>query len=113
MPGKRGNTNALKHGLYSKHISIQDDIELIPMSGDQNPDELALARVSLAHVLDKRAASKTDDDYLRWDAAAAQWLNRINNMTEHNAIMGKDSRTAFVTILEYIRVANAAQHLKP
>jgi hypothetical protein len=31
-----GNTNALKHVLYSRHISIQYDVELEPMAFDQS-----------------------------------------------------------------------------
>jgi hypothetical protein len=111
MPGKRGNTNALKHGLYSKHISVIDEAGLQPMKTDQNLDELALCRVMLAQVLDKRADAMTEKSFLKWDAAAGAWIERISSLIHNNAILGRDSRTAFVTIMDYIRTANDEQKI--
>lgn len=112
MPAKPGNTNALKHGLYSKHISVSQTAEMKGMAADQNRDELALARAQLARLLDKQSEAKDLKTYLALEDKIILMLGAINNMTQHNAILGRDTRTAFVTILDYIRVANDRQGVK-
>lgn len=112
MPAKPGNTNALKHGLYSRHISVKQDAAMKTMPADQNRDELALARAQLANLLDKRDEVADLKDYLAIEEKIILLLGTINSMTQHNAILGRDTRTAFVTILDYIRVNNDRQGVK-
>lgn len=75
MPGKRGNTNAVKHGIYVKHFNEQDIKDLRKMPFDDLRQEIAYLRVSL----DRLAAlikNTTDDD------AKARYYNVATNTAQ-------------------------------
>jgi hypothetical protein len=112
MAPKKGNKNALKHGLYSKHISVIDDVELLPMSGTSNADELALARVRLDTCLLKQKSATKREDWLAYENAIIALISQIAGMVHANAVLGKDQRAAFVSILDMIRVTNDKQDVK-
>ncbi|HEY5903741.1 MAG TPA: hypothetical protein VIU39_14410 [Anaerolineales bacterium] len=107
-----GNANALKHGLYSRHISIRDGEEMEGMAHDSNQPELAIARTRLEACLKRVEETTTLAEFLSLDAAIQGWVEKIGNMVHRNAILGRDTRTAFVTILDYIRVNNDRQGVK-
>ena len=109
--GQPGNTNALKHGIYSQHISIQDDEEVDTMPLDINNDELTFARVRLKSCILKQAAA-SPDDWLSYEKAITLYLSRIVSMIHHNAVLGGDRKTGFVTVLEMIRQINEEQNVK-
>lgn len=110
--GQPGNQNALKHGLYSKHISLREDEALDQMAQDKNQDELALARVRLGRCLLKQAATVRHSEWLAYEHAIQGYLEKIANMTHQNAILGTDKRSSFTTVLEMIRVVNRWQHVR-
>ena len=94
-PRKRGaqpgNTNNLKHGIYSRHISIQADDDIEAMPEDQNHAELAMARARLVACLD-RQSSAPPEDWLTYEKAIAQYLLAISKFVHNNAVLGKDER---------------------
>ena len=106
-----GNTTALKHGLYSSHISIQDDEELESMSLDQSQHELALARVRLKECI-ARQQSAPAGEWHKYERAIGRYLSIIVNLTNKNAILGRDRKIAFVTVMEMIRQMNERQDVK-
>ena len=103
-----GNTNALKHGLYSRHISVQVSHAVDGMSADQNHDELALTRARLDQVLDLQRGAPPEL-WLAYEKVVAHYLQQIATLVRANALLGRDSRTSFVTVLEMIRQVNEQQ----
>src|SRR3990172_9487176 len=109
--GQPCNKNRLKHGIYSEHISVQDDEQLGSMAHDKSEHELALARVRLKQCMAKQD-SAPPEEWLRYEKAIAHYLAVIVNLTNRNALLGRDSKTAFVTVMEMIRQVNEQQHVK-
>ena len=50
MGAPKGNSNALKHGLYAKHFNPEEVTELRRMSPDDYRHEIALMRVAVRNV---------------------------------------------------------------
>ncbi len=109
--GQPGNTNALRHGLYSRHISAQDHAELASMSLERNDQELALARVRLKECILKQQGAPPED-WIRYEKAISHYISIIVANTNKNALLGRDSQAAFVTVLEMIRQVNEEQGVK-
>jgi hypothetical protein len=107
--GPAGNTHDLKHGLYSRHISVRDDEEMETMEEDKSAAELAVARSRLADCLTRQETVTDPAEWLALDAAMQGWVGKIAIMTHRKAVLGKDTRMAFVTIMDYIRTANEKQ----
>lgn len=100
-----GNQNHLKHGIYSRHISVAADNEIQAMPQDQNQDELALARARLVACLEKQKDAPPED-WLIYERAISQYLLAIARFINNNAVIGKDHKTSLVTVLEMIRQLN-------
>jgi hypothetical protein len=117
MPASRrrgaqpGNTNNLRHGIYSQHISVQVGEQLQSMPPDQNYDELALARTRLAECMEKQK-SAPPEDWLLYERAITHYLGVISRYVNQNAVLGKDRSASFVTVLEIIRQANEASDVR-
>jgi len=113
MPAKKGNKNALKHGIFAKRIEVVADIkELGSMSNDSNEAELAHARALLADCSDKRNKAKIDDDRLKWDYACRHWSEVISNMIFRNLNKSETEMMIFNTLLDAVRAANDKQHVQ-
>ena len=109
--GQPGNTNNLKHGIYSQHISVQDDEQAEGMPFDINNDELTFARVRLKScIIQQQAASP--EDWLSYEKAITLYLGKIVSMIHHNAFLGGDQKTAFMTVMEMIRQVNEEQNVQ-
>ena len=107
MSKKKGNTNAFKHGIFAKRIAVIDNVEGIEnMKADDNGAELAHARAMLADCSDRRHASLTTDDRLKWDYACRHWSEVIDSLTNHNANRGESEVMIFETLLDAMRAAN-------
>ncbi len=104
----RGNHNRLTHGLYSQHISAQVESDLAGMSTDRTVDEIALLRYRLHWALDRQAKSPPAQQ-LSWEHVISDYLYRIATLINRNALLGRDSRSSFVTVLEMIRQVNEKQ----
>lgn len=62
----KGNTNALKHGFYSRRFRQQDINDLDTLSGSELPSlgsELALLRVALSRTFEQAQAGGEDTDW--------------------------------------------------
>ncbi len=112
---QRGNTNALKHGLYSEHISSLNgphgEHQLDAMPPDKNDSELALVRVLLKDLLKKRETA-SGQEWFKYERAIEHYLDKIISMTHKNAILGRDGSTSLVTVMAMIRQINEEQDVR-
>ena len=106
--GQPGNQNRLKHGLYSKQVSLEDSQMLNTMSADLIEHELTLARVRLKTCLDKQL-SAPPEDWLTYERAIAHYLGLIASVIHKNASRKAHGGDAFQTVLEMIRQVNEEQ----
>lgn len=119
MSGKKGNKNALKHGIFSKFTAVIDtDDQLEKMSTDKNTAELAYARARLAAAqkeLDNAGAKyKTPagiwiDPKIQWDAACRHWTEIIGRLINNNVNKGETETMVFESLMEAVRAANDKQ----
>ena len=106
-----GNTNALKHGIYSRCISVTEDEELEPMPLDKSQHELALTRVRLMQCIQKQQEASAGD-WLAYEKAIAYYLRIIVSLTTRNALLGQNRKTAYITVMEMIRQVNEEQDVR-
>jgi hypothetical protein len=105
-----GNQNNLRHGIYSRHISIQAEADVDSMPHDQNQDELALARARLVACLEKQKDAPPED-WLIYERAISHYLLAIATFIRNNAVLGRDQKTSAVTVLEMIRQVNERENV--
>jgi hypothetical protein len=105
-----GNQNRLSHGIYARHISIEANDDIRGMPEDRNQDELALARARLVACLDKQLHAP-GEDWLFYEKTIAQYLLTISKFIHSNAVLGKDLKQSFVTVLEMVRQLNEREHV--
>jgi hypothetical protein len=105
------NINHLKHGLYSHHISVKDEQDLVPMSQDETTDELALARVRIKRCLDKQG-SVSEQDWLSYEKAVSHYLGQVITMLHKNSMFGRDNKQALLTVMDFIHQANEDQNVQ-
>ena len=110
---KKGNKNALKHGIFSKRIAVVADIEeLEGMSNDSNEAELAHARAMLADSSDRRNQALTNNDRIQWDYACRHWSEVIDGMIYRNLNKGETELMIFTNLIDAVRAANDKQNVK-
>lgn len=92
MPAPKGNTNALKHGLYAKRIRKEVKNELRWMLADDLTHEIFAARLLLAQMYDE--FEKAGDDVelkTKITTAYALLLTTLNSsMRTHAFLTGKE-----------------------
>lgn len=96
VPGKTGNTNALKHGLYAKQFTDAERKLLKQMPESDLRQEIALLRVVVDRVLTAFAAIEDDADALAKTATAltAAVLALNTTMRTHALLSGDYSPLA-------------------
>jgi hypothetical protein len=105
-----GNQNNLRHGIYSRHISLQAEDDVDSMPDNQNQNELALARSRLVACLEKQKDAPPED-WLVYERAISQYLLAIATFIRNNAVLGRDHKAAMVTVLEMIRQVNEKENV--
>ena len=105
-----GNTNHLKHGIYSRHISVEDNEELDTMSQVSPTAELALARNRISKCLEKEG-SISGAEWAVYERAISYYITQINNMLRQNALLGSDNKEALLTVMDFVHQANEDQHV--
>ena len=109
--GQPGNSNALKHGVYSQLISIPDDENAETMARDNTIDELTFARVRMKTCILQQQASPPED-WLSYEKAANLYLGKIVSMIHHNSVFGSGKQDALMTVMEMIRQVNEAENVQ-
>jgi hypothetical protein len=107
--GQPGNQNRLKHGLYSKKLSMEDTEQLESMSLYLTQHELALARVRLKTCLEKQLIA-APEDWLTYERAIARYLHDIVSSIHQNA-KNNNRSFAFLDAMEMIRQENEDQNV--
>jgi hypothetical protein len=78
--GQPGNTNALKHGFYARHLPLEDTAGLDDLPLDTLADEITLLRILIRRVAEKSAAGETPEksiEHLRVVGLAMFSLTRL------------------------------------
>ena len=88
MPAPKGNTNALKHGLYARHIRI-DEQERLTESEEDLSGEIKMLRVILDRLLEQ---IKDKTEYSEKDMEAIRLITTVSL-----TIGTLTSRRAFLT----------------
>jgi hypothetical protein len=110
---KKGNTNAFKHGIYSKFVAVVDDADQIEkMPINSNKEELANARAKLAQSLKKYNDAPNDEERLKWDYSCRHWTEIILAHTTHNANRRESEVSVFQSLLDAVRSANDRQNVQ-
>jgi hypothetical protein len=112
MAAKKGNKNALKHGIYSKFIAVVDDEFLDAMPVDDTKQEIKLAR---ARVVDRLTRSENSGDPefdLKYDAGARHYLEIAINAIERNRERRATEKMRFVSLMDAMRAENVKQNVK-
>jgi hypothetical protein len=104
----KGNTNALKHGLYTSYISLSEQEALEPMLLDKSDDELSLARVRLKRCLQKQEEA-SPDKWLDYERLIVAYTHLIVSLTHKNALLGRDHRPGYITVMEMVQQVNEEQ----
>lgn len=109
MAAKKGNKNALKHGIYSHFIAVVDEKDMQGMSDDDVADELALSRARLAHANKERDAATDPKDKLAWDYACRHWTEIIGTLKSKKIEKRQTEISVFKSIREAIDYWNDKQ----
>lgn len=87
MPAKRGNLNALKHGLYAKRFKPDEIQALKKMPFDDLRQEIALLRVTLDKISGLLENASEDDAKARYINAATNAALAIGTMVRAHSIL--------------------------
>ena len=106
MAARKGNKNALKHGIYSKFIRVIDDEEMAKMKTDSNHDELSYARTRLQAAQKELEKAETQEDKRGWDYACRHWTEIITGQVQNNRVTGEQEVQIFEHLFEAVRAAH-------
>ena len=90
MPGTKGNRNAVKHGLYSKHFTADVQPELLRMPIDSVLMELAALRLTALRAMDLYVSSLSQDEKARAIVIAVNALETAANIVSKAQLLNGD-----------------------
>jgi hypothetical protein len=91
MPGKPGNKNALKHGLYAKHYTPQEQAELKAMSTDDILTEVNTLRLIAADMLEAFKSCKELESKVNLCNTVVNALNSAANLIQKRQLLVGDA----------------------
>ena len=102
--GQPGNTNALKHGFYTKNFSLAERRGLEAVQGIVLEDEIALLRVLIRRFADQILASKgveinASAQHL---AVVNEAMLRLASLLRTNHMLGGSENTSFTSALNLV-----------
>ena len=109
---QKGNKNAIKHGIFARFISSDDDQAMEAMSPDDRKDELAMARIGLKSAWEERIAASETKEKLAWDFSTHYWLELINTLKSATAEKEEAEVEIWETFKDALRRANDRQGWK-
>ena len=109
---QKGNKNAIKHGIFAKFISPDDDQAMEAMSPDDRKDELAMARIGLKLAWEERTSASDTKEKLAWDFSTHYWLELINTLKSATEEKMEAEVDAWDSFIDAIQAANDRQHVK-
>lgn len=106
MP-RKGNTNALKHGLYAQRFTEIERGHLKRMPELDLAQEVALLRVTIDRIMQKaESAEKIDDKAKLWNSLTLALTALTTMVRTQNLITGnnKETEQAILDALAEIRI---------
>jgi hypothetical protein len=100
MSAKKGNTNALKHGLYAKRFSDLDRTQLKGMSESDLRFEVAMLRVVIDRILTELEKSKAMDKRLPLYGSLMNAVTALNTTVRTHALLNGDDDHTLTAIEE-------------
>jgi hypothetical protein len=104
MPGKRGNTNALKHGLYAKKFRAEEVAALRKMDPSDYKNEIALLRVKILNILDELEAASEHEKRMDLYDALFNAVGMLNTTARTDALINGDHGQHLTAIEEALRM---------
>ncbi len=97
--GQPANTNALKHGYFSKYFSKDEIADLEAALSDKLTDEIALVRVIVRRLF-KITGEETDPQKLSASVSTLSLvLDRLAHMLRTQHLLSKDSGVSSLDVL--------------
>lgn len=92
MTPRKGNTNALKHGLYARRFTDTEKQLLKKMDVDDLRQEIALLRVVVDRILDKVPDGDPDtyENFLKGYSTLVTTVDKLVNAIQSYAILTGD-----------------------
>ena len=87
MAGAKGNTNALKHGLYAKRYKPDEVKSLRKMPFDDLRQEIALLRVTLDRISGLLEKAQDDETKIKYTTAATNAALAIATLIRSHSIL--------------------------
>ena len=102
--GQPGNTNAIKHGFYSKNFSLAERRSLQATNGVVLGDEIALLRVLIRRFAEQIQASQGVSlmESAQYLAVISEAMLRLGNLLRTDHMLGGDQTTAFFNTLDHV-----------
>ncbi len=87
MPPKKGNLNALKHGLYAKRYSKDERKSLAQMDPASLAQEIALMRVTADRILSLIDQTQDADSLVKLYNTLATSITTLNTLARTHALL--------------------------
>jgi hypothetical protein len=114
-PAPKGNTNALKHGFYSRRFKQQEIYDLDMLSGTDLPNltsELDLLRVALLRTFEQAQAGGEDTDWTDYLSDIGLAATRVASLLRTQKILDGSNKTDVAnTILAAIAEVNREMNI--
>jgi uncharacterized protein YjcR len=96
MPAPPGNTNALKHGFYSRQFREREikDLDLLVEASQQANliDEIAMLRVTMRRCLEMAQGIQDIETAIKWLGVLGATATRISSLLKTQKILGIDAK---------------------
>jgi len=104
MAPRRGNTNALKHGLYAKKFRTEEVARLGKMDPADYKAEIALLRVKIVNILDELEAATIHAKRMDLYNTLFNAMGMLNTTARTQALISGDSGQHLTAIEEALRM---------
>jgi hypothetical protein len=111
MPAKKGNTNALKHGLYAQRFTDIDRTQLRAMSESDLRFEIAMLRVTIDRILGELEKSRAMDKRLPLYGSLMNAVTTLNTTVRTHALLNGDDDHTLVAIEEALSAFRVENNL--
>ena len=106
MPAKKGNKNALKHGLYARHYTEAEQLLLNGIPSLEALDEIDMLRSTLDHILVRIEECEDEDRRVRlYNSLFTGTQRLLTAMRTHTILVGDNQEllTTFWDAIELFR----------
>jgi hypothetical protein len=108
----KGNTNALKHGLYAKHFTPAEREHLGKMSPMDSIHEVHLLRLTLEKVLSMIESCEDEDRLIKLYNTLYQGTQRLMTAMRTNSLLLGDNQEILTSFWEAVEIYRREHDLK-